>query len=753
MYEILKNKIFAVVSNWGYPFGGGEEYLYQSAIWAVHAGMHCYWISFTNANNKPYDKIEIIHVDGFFMIKLPGGFDSNVLFNWLKLLKPDIIHHQGGLRKEFYDVCSLLRIEFITGIHFWNGIIDLDPVTYNINILDNSDKHSTNPDFIELSKSKYCTFYSVSKYVSECVKKITSFDINHLAYSSSLQEKYLIENMHPEKNTYVTVINIHKLKGGELLLYLLNELPDVSFLVIQTEYHSEDLDKKIKECIENRNNDGKSAYSIYMERTSNIRFIYSQTKIFLAPSLVDETFCRTVNEAMMNGIPVITSGQGNLKYLVEGAGFVIPIQNKEQWRDTINEIYHDTNKIQIISDKIHKKYLDFSDSIAEKMFLNIVESRLIRGKENNIMILTPWCDQGLGIQSRNYFNILTNNGFNLFIFSIKPYNANTAIELQKDPSEWIVENIYYSPNDREHIKDIEIIEFINRYNIGKCIIPETCWFRIFEIAKLLRDNYVKCYAVPNIEIVRKDEIFKHKYFHKILCNNYLCQKIFNDHYVDTTEYVGYGILDGKIEPSYKKIDGTINFLFIGGMNAFSRKHILEICEAFHIASKQTSNITLTCTIQKTNLLETDDTEKIKKYNDNPHIKFIHNHLKYDDIINLYKQHHVSIQVSKHEGLGIGFYEALSSGVPIITLDTPPHNEIIKDNINGWIIPCYYKKMMDNQDSFIQSAYFNPQILANKMIDIAQNKSQLFKIYQSLTMDYSNRLAPNIFAKRFISALN
>jgi len=54
-----------------------------------------------------------------------------------------------------------------------------------------------------------------------------------------------------------------------------------------------------------------------MERCEEPKEIYKKTKILLAPSLCDETFFRTVNEAMMNGIPVITTGQGNITYLVE----------------------------------------------------------------------------------------------------------------------------------------------------------------------------------------------------------------------------------------------------------------------------------------------------------------------------------------------------------------------------------------------------------------------------------------------------
>ena len=55
----------------------------------------------------------------------------------------------------------------------------------------------------------------------------------------------------------------------------------------------------------------------------------------------------------------------------------------------------------------------------------------------------------------------------------------------------------------------EIMNFVIKCNIGKCLIPETCWFRIFEIARLLNESNVKCYAIPNIEIVRKDELYKH----------------------------------------------------------------------------------------------------------------------------------------------------------------------------------------------------------------------------------------------------
>ena len=102
---------------------------------------------------------------------------------------------------------------------------------------------------------------------------------------------------------------------------------------------------------------------------------------------------------------------------------------------------------------------------------------------------------------------------------------------------------------------------------------------------------------------------------------------------------------------------------------------------------------------------------------------------------------------------MGFYEALATGTPVISLNTSPHNEIIKEGVNGWVIDCYYKDMTDNDNSFIQSAYFEPKILCHKILEIIANKSKLKNIYKTLLMDYSSRLSGRIFIEKFTSSLN
>jgi len=772
-------KKYVIVSNWCYPFGGGEEFMMQTTEWMTKNNYKCYWISFCKANNKPHEKFMSTKTPTCTMINLTGDFDEKKVYLWLRLIKPHIVHHQGGFREEIFNACNLLRINFVSGYHFWTGAILLDSATGNCNILENASKHKCNEELLRLYKQPLCTLYTVSPFVKECIHKICNIDLPNMVFSGSSQSRYKCDYMNKQ---YVTCINIHKIKGGEILLEIMKQCPEIPFIAVQTEHMSEDLDSKIEELIDEHNlNPSKTIKSIYMKRTENPKELYSKTKILLAPSLCDETFCRTVNEAMMNGIPVVTTGAGNIKYLVGEKGLMC--KTIDEWVKEVKKLYNLKNSTYYDNQvKYHfEQYKLFSEDTGYNMFMELINRTISQIKNNNIMIITPWCDQGLGIQSRNYFNILNNVDIyknKVFIFSVKPYNADTAQALQKDPSEWNMAEVYYSPNDREHISEIELREFVTKYNIGKCLIPETCFPKIFEVAKYLKTLDVFTYAIPNIEIVQKKEVFKHQYFHKILCNNYLCQKIFNDHGIMSTKYVGYGMADQleyrpkaimqSTSPVAQKpkgknrsipittndvITSQLNFLFIGGMNAFSRKHILDICEGFRLAYESNKNIKLTCTVQKTNLLEIELINKIDEYKTHPGITIIENHLKYEDIFNLYYNNDISIQVSKHEGLGLGFYEALYTGTPVITLNTAPHNEIIKDGVNGWIINCTYKKMTDNKDPIFDSAYFNPQDLCNKILEICSNKKKLLDLYKSLKVDLDDRLSLTTFKKHFLEGIN
>jgi glycosyltransferase involved in cell wall biosynthesis len=753
---LFDGKIYLIVTYWTYPFGGGEEFMFDTMEWANKLGMQSYWIAFADSKNRSFTEFKITKHQYGIIINIPDGLDIQTLTNWLYIINPDVVHHQGLHRQKIYYATEELRIEFLTGYHFWTGGILIDDEKKNMNIIENATHHKIDPEFELLLKKDKCNFYCASIFVQECFEAITHVHIDDCIYPASSNKRYLVDNYNPWNSKYVTMINIHKHKGGNILYQLLKKCPDIHFLCVRTEHDSDELDKMIYDEMEKRNNECKNdkniADCLFLNRTNDVKSIYSKTKIMLCTSLVDETFCRVVNESMLNGIPVFSTHRGNIKYLLGDTSPILDVNNIDQWESAIKSIYYDEDKYLTMSNNMRNKYRDSSEDLSKVQFKNVMEKILLKSKIMNIGIFTPWCDQGLGIQSRNYYNILkTYSQYNVFIFALKPYNADSCIKLQKNPNEWIVDNVYYSPNVRETVTDKEMIDFCEKYNIGKMIMPETCWDRIFQIAKLLREIGVKAYAIPNIEIVRRDEVYKHNHFYKILANNYLCKRIFGK--VDVPcEYIGYGVKGLEYKEKQYTEEQTIRYLFIGGMNAFSRKNVLKVCEGFSKACEMIDNIELTVTIQMTNLLEETLKEQIKKYKNHPKIKIFENHFTYTDLMNMYYSHHISIQVSKHEGLGLGFYEAVATGTPVLSLKTPPHDEIILDNVNGWIINAKQIKMLDNKDPLFGSADFDPIDLSNKMIEISNNDT-VSEVISSLKTDLETRLSLETFSNRFLNELN
>lgn len=748
--QIAKKRLVNV-SLWGWPiFGGGEQFLYDCMKWAHLAQMDVYWICFENANpNEPreFKQYRVITTEYGTIMQIPDGFKSETLKNWLKLLKPDVINHQGHRRLEVVKAAHELRIPCMTGACFWNEIIELDRNTYNKDIIKHAANHKEHASFRDVMK--YSTVvYTASQFVTDAIYSITGVKLSNVIYSSSNKDNCKLFRSEKVNQHYVTLINYHEFKGGKILLELLQKLPEIPFLCIKTEYLSERLDKEIEDAIDRRNasTDPKVAKCKYIGRVNNIKDVLRETKILLVTSLVDETFCRTCNEAMANGIPVVTTGKGNLEYMIGDSSPIIDPENYSEWVNQVNRLYTNSLYYDFYSKKISTRYELFSEEVAMKQFTDTVEVCLNKNREMNVMIFAPWADQGLGIQGRIYVNILEELGFKTHIFSFKSYMTTPENpRYQSNPTEWEHQSVYYSENMREDVTDEELIYFIRKYNISKMILPEICFDRIFLIAELLKSYGVKTYAIPNIEICRKTELSRYNVFENVLCNNHFCEEILNNEGVLNTTYISHSHHDKRV--TFKKMnkisDGdTIKFLNLGGLNAVVRKQCIAVCEAFKQAREIVSNIELTISIQGSQV-----PQKISQYLDVPGLTVLVQHLPYEDIIKLYHNSHISIQVSKHEGLGLGFYESLATGTPVITMDVPLHNEIINDSVNGWLIPCTQEDMKDNREGLVKSAIFTVEDLRDKIVALSKDYSEVNRIIRNTRKNYDDR-----FSVKSISAL-
>ena len=107
--------------------------------------------------------------------------------------------------------------------------------------------------------------------------------------------------------------------------------------------------------------------------------------------------------------------------------------------------------------------------------------------------------------------------------------------------------------------------------------------------------------------------------------------------------------------------------------------------------------------------------KIEHPTINKQIKY----LSYVEILDSIGKNDIFIHCGGQKGLGLGFYEALYLGLPIVTLDWTPNNELIRENYNGWLVSTNIDKVYENTECLINRGLINKDAFKNKIIDITE----------------------------------
>ena len=720
---------YLVISEWGLPpFGGGEAWLIDTTKWMKSSGFDCYYIYFNDSQTgKDFDRFEIANDNTCMYIRFVR--DVVKLLRFVSSLNPAIVAHQGLRRMDYIKIANLLDKPFLTGFCFWQDIIKMNKgEIINQNMIDKSLIADENFKFI--FDNAYC--YLASKFMLDIVKKVHGVELPIINTISDESQYKIIK---PDNNVYVTAVNICGLKGGLILEEVINSVPaDIPFLLIDSQDSEADINKKLKKCLIERNKIEKLHKSVYIKGPiTDMKAIYQQTRILLIPTLVDETFCRVGYEGMMNEIPILSTTCGNLRYLLDGYADFLD-STPRNWSDKIKQIYNDPEQLSVMSHRLktinpnddRAKFIHYS---YQCMMTNVVNYM----NNNNVGILCPWADQGLGIQCREYYDILGKCGYNVSIFSFKPYHSTPQNpKLQSDPSEWNYKNIYYCNSTREEINTEEFISYLHQYRVKNMIIVETCYPKVFELAKICRMLSIRVLAIPNLETLRYSEIHKHDVFDKILCNNQMTYDILSKYYQDKSKLFGFRILNKNFGIE-KKYDNTPSFFCSGGLNSLTRKNIDKIILAF--IELETENkigsFKLYVYIQGVEI-----PQNIDKYRSN-NIIFSVGQKSYAEIVTLYKKHDIFIHMGDHEGLGLGFYESIVCGTPVFTIDTPPNNEIIHEKVNGWLVRCDYTPLNDNKEGITLRASLKISDIKAKLHEIitSYNREQM---YSSTINDYVYR---------------
>jgi glycosyltransferase involved in cell wall biosynthesis len=735
---------YCMITKLGYPMGGGESFMHQSCAILCEFGFENKWVSFTNKDGIPYDNDSIVQTPYYIDIRVAGGLHESLINEAIRNHAADIIHTQGESNELVVKSAKKLRIPCLAGFHFWNGLVKLG-FTANRNIMKNAELHkaaeTVAPDHDTIS-------YVASEFMTDVYRASGGLNRLEVFHPIPAPSHYGITKSEREGAKFITQINLNEGKGGEIFLACVENLglEGIPFLGV----HSESVEIELLADISNAI---KNAPSSRLETYGPANFIYARSKIVIVPTLVDETFCRVAFEAAANGIPVLSTRAGFIPYLLGETGFYLPDDETNDWIDALKSLYSDSAKIDEIGRRqqeyVLRKFGKYPAAFIDSV-ISIASSKICR---KNIGFYTSWSDQGLGYQVRQYCHLLREAGFKTHVFSFLPYKAiGLSLKNQRNENDWDpprhTDSVYYSYNDRENVPISEIKQFVMANRVGVFIYPEICWDVNWNTIRSLSVPNLFVFGVPNLEIVRKLEAPIHDtLLYKTLCPTRAVENILYSHGVRNSHFIGHGF-GRSISESYiaQKISQLqkrefIHFLHIGGHNPKSRKQTPYVIEAFLIALQKRCDIRLTVTVMDTQSIDFPQHENID---------YIIESLSHDEVMDLYGSCDVSIQVSSHEGVGMGFYESLAKATPIISLDVPPHNEVVINKLTGWLINAKLIPLPDNDDPVSRAACFDANELAYLIVSL--KKEEVSTMIRSAAKIHHERFNNNALKLRLLEGM-
>jgi len=292
---------------------------------------------------------------------------EKVLSEVIKRIRPDVILTQRNFAIPTIKVAkryNILSILFIRDL----GLIC--PVSFS-----NKDA-SLCDDFCwrcipHRSKLQYVFIKIILKKFKETLKNASVIVANSRYVADIIHDRYHLdcEIIYPfiklgeyktEKRTpkYVTFINPAIHKGAKIVLEIAKRMRTTEFLIVGRRGISF----------------GRLPNVTSISWVSDMKTVYSKTKILLIPSLEAESFGRVAVEAMVNGIPCIVSGRGALPEVVADAGIVIkdPL-DIDAWIDSINRLKSDKALYQKMCEKSKKQAEKFCFERQYEKFRNILE--------------------------------------------------------------------------------------------------------------------------------------------------------------------------------------------------------------------------------------------------------------------------------------------------------------------------------------------------------------------------------------------
>ena len=141
-----------------------------------------------------------------------------------------------------------------------------------------------------------------------------------------------------------------------------------------------------------------------------------------------------------------------------------------------------------------------------------------------------------------------------------------------------------------------------------------------------------------------------------------------------------------------------------------RKPVAEVLKAFRKFDDPEARLVVKGQVER----ELDTLERGAKRD--PRVEVLLDDLPADEHLRLFAAADVCVAPSRWEGLGLHLYESMGLGLPVITNDAPPMNEVIRDGDNGLLIAS---RRRGRANSGIPAAAMSVRRLAAALREVAE----------------------------------